>query len=177
MSEVNNTVNEQESSQFLTFLLGDESYGLNLLRVKEIIEYAPLTQVPMVPDYIAGVINLRGSVIPVIDVSIRFGGDVAEVSKRSCIVIVEVNCNGETLEMGVQVDEVHEVINIHAGEIEPPPAFGTRIRTDFIAGMGKVKDKFVVLLNIDHVLSLEELTVVESTARKGKTDVEELATV
>ena len=117
----------------------------------------PATAVPMMPACIRGVINLRGSVVPVMDLSARFGNKAAQVTRRTCIVIVEIEAEGERRDVGVIVDAVNEVLEIAAGEIEPAPAFGSRIRSDFIAGIGKVNGKFVILLNVDRVLSTDEI--------------------
>jgi purine-binding chemotaxis protein CheW len=146
-------------SQFLTFLLGEDQYAVGILHIKEIIEYGSLATVPMMPACVRGVINLRGAVVPVMDMSARFGRAPSVIGKRSCIVIVEVaNADGEGKQvLGMLVDAVNAVVEIAAGDIEPAPAFGTRIRPDFIAGIGKFNGKFVVLLDIEHVLSSEEI--------------------
>jgi purine-binding chemotaxis protein CheW len=146
--------------QYLTFLLGGEMFALAILNVKEIIEYGNLTEIPMMPTFIRGVINLRGSVVPVIDMSARFGGRQSEVGRRTCIVIVEMKGaeSGDAgQDIGIIVDAVSEVLEIPRGEIEPPPTFGAKIRADFIAGMGKVSGKFVIILNVQRVLSVEEM--------------------
>lgn len=146
-----------ESAQYLTFQVGGESFAIAILGIKEIIEYAGLTEVPLMPDCIRGVINVRGSVVPVLDLSARFGRKVAAITRRTCIVIVEVESAGERHDMGIIVDAVNAVLDIPLSQIEPPPAFGAKIRTDFIAGMGKVDGRFVILLNIDQVLSTDEI--------------------
>ncbi len=146
-----------QNTQYLTFVLAGEVFAIGILAIKEIIEYDSLTAVPMMPACIRGVINLRGAVVPVMDLSARFGNKAAEVTRRTCIVIVEIHAEGERRDVGVIVDAVNEVLEIAAGEIEPAPAFGARIRTDFIAGIGKVNAKFVILLDVDRVLSLEEI--------------------
>lgn len=145
-----------EQTQYLTFTVGKELFGLGILTVKEIIEYQGLTPVPMMPAAIRGVINLRGAVVPVMDLSVRLGKAPADVSKRTCIVIVELEFDGESQIVGVLVDSVNQVIEIPAAEIEPAPSFGTKIRHDFMRGLGKVNGKFVVLLDAGHVLSLEQ---------------------
>ncbi|HRP77428.1 MAG TPA: chemotaxis protein CheW [Rhodocyclaceae bacterium] len=150
----------EELQQYLTFMLGGEVFAIGILHIKEIIEYGQLTTVPMMPDSIRGVINLRGAVVPVIDLARRFGGRRSDVTRRSCIVILELEGEDETQVIGVVVDAVNEVLEIAPAEIEPPPAFGARIRTDFIAGMGKVQDRFVIILNVDNVLSSEDLTLI-----------------
>lgn len=146
-----------EQKQYLTFMLGGEMFAIGILGIKEIIEYTGLTEVPMMPECIRGVINLRGSVVPVMNLAARFGQPAKAVTKRTCIVIVEVESEGERQDMGIVVDAVNAVLEIAASEIAPAPAFGARIRTDFIEGMGKVNGKFVILLNINQVLSAEEI--------------------
>lgn len=145
-------------SQYLTFMLGGEVFAIGILAIKEIIEYGNLTEVPRMPDFIRGVINLRGAVVPVIDLGSRFGKQPSNVSRRTCIVIVEVQHEEDQHVVGVMVDAVNEVLDIPAGEIEPPPSFGAKIRADFIQGMGKVDGKFVILLDVDHVLSMKEMS-------------------
>jgi purine-binding chemotaxis protein CheW len=134
-------------------------FAVGILNVKEIIEYGNLTEIPMMPAFIRGVINLRGSVVPVIDLSARFGGSQTEVGRRTCIVIVEVEDDEAKHDIGIMVDAVSEVLDIPGSEIEPPPAFGAKIRADFIFGMGKVAGKFVIILNINKVLSVEEIAL------------------
>jgi purine-binding chemotaxis protein CheW len=150
---------EEAPSQYLTFSLGGEMFGVGILNVKEIIEYGSLTEIPMMPAFIRGVINLRGSVVPVIDLSARFGGKQTAVARRTCIVIVEVPDEDMRHDIGIVVDAVSEVLEIPGSEIEPPPSFGAKIRADFIFGMGKVAGKFVILLNLDKVLSVEEIAL------------------
>jgi purine-binding chemotaxis protein CheW len=148
---------EADAEQFLTFMLAGEVYAIGILRVKEIIEFGRLTEVPAMPDFIRGVINLRGAVVPVVDLAARFGKPATQVGRRTCIVIVEVD-NGDDKEViGVMVDAVNEVLDIPLSEIEAAPSFGTRIRPDFICGMGKVAGRFVILLDMNKVLSLDEI--------------------
>jgi purine-binding chemotaxis protein CheW len=153
-----------EDQQYLTFLLGGEMFAIGILNIKEIIEYGSLTEVPMMPSFIRGVINLRGSVVPVVDLSARFGRSKTEVSRRTCIVIIEVENADEKHDIGVMVDSVSEVLEIPRSEIEPPPAFGAKIRVDFMAGMGKVAGKFVIILDADKVLSVDELSMLGQAA-------------
>ena len=143
--------------QYLTFMLGGDAYAIGILSIKEIIEYTHMTEVPLMPACVRGVINLRGAVVPVMDLQVRFGQVASPVTKRTCIVIVEVASPDGDQVMGVVVDAVNEVLDIDASDIEPPPAFGTSIRSDFIAGMGKVRGKFVILLNVVCVLELDDL--------------------
>jgi len=157
--EMHAAVSQQEEGQYLTFLIGGEIFAISILSIKEIIEYGSLTTVPMMPDFIRGVINLRGAVVPVVDLSARFGRTASEVTKRSCIVIIEVEADEEKQDVGVVVDSVSEVLEIPTAEIEPAPSFGARIRADFISGMGKVEGKFVIILNAERVLSVDEMAM------------------
>lgn len=153
-----------DTQQYLTFTLGGEMFAVGILNVKEIIEYGNLTEIPMMPAFIRGVINLRGAVVPVIDLSARFGGKHSEVQRRTCIVIVEVRQEDSKQELGIMVDAVSEVLEIPAKEIEPAPAFGAKIRADFIAGMGKVNGKFVIILDILRVLSVDEMAMLANVS-------------
>jgi purine-binding chemotaxis protein CheW len=148
-----------QEKQYLTFMLGGEMFSISILSIKEIIWYTEPTPVPMMPSCIRGVINLRGSVMPVMDLSQRFGKASTSVVKSTCIVIIEVNSNaaGEHQAMGVVVDSVQAVLEIPASEIEPSPSFGAKIRPDFIEGIAKVSGKFVILLDANRVLSPEEI--------------------
>ncbi|MDX8400237.1 MAG: chemotaxis protein CheW [Gallionellaceae bacterium] len=155
----------EEEHQYLTFLLSSEMFAIGILNIKEIIEYGSLTEVPMMPEFIRGVINLRGAVVPVVDLSTRFGRNKTEVSRRTCIVIIEVQADEEAKhDIGVMVDSVSEVLEIPRSEIEPPPAFGAKVRVDFIHGMGKVGGKFVIILNANKVLSVDELSMLGQAA-------------
>ena len=147
------------SVQHLTFRVREAGYALPIELVREIIEYAEITRVPMMPAYIHGVLNLRGAVVPVVDLSVRFGRAARENTKRTCIVIVEVADDDTRHDIGIMVDAVSEVLEIPSADIEPAPAFGARIRADFIAGMGKVAGKFVIILAIQRVLSVDEMAV------------------
>lgn len=160
-----------EQQQYLTFSLGEEMFAIGILAIREIIEYGHLTEVPMVPPFIRGVINLRGAVVPVFDLAVRFGRSALDVTKRTCIVIIETEASAQDVQgqhshqMGIVVDAVSEVLEIPASEIEPPPQFGARIRIDFIRGMGKVNGKFVVLLDVNRILSVEEVAAVAAMNR------------
>jgi purine-binding chemotaxis protein CheW len=143
--------------QYLTFLLNGEVFALGILSIKEIIEYASPTVVPLTPPYVRGVINLRGAVVPVLDLSIRFGKPASPVTKRTCILILEIEVAGETHDLGVLVDAVNAVLEIPSEDIQPPPAFGTYVQMDFIEGMGKLNGRFVILLDVRRVLAVEEI--------------------
>ncbi|MEW6166597.1 MAG: chemotaxis protein CheW [Pseudomonadota bacterium] len=146
-----------EHNQYLTFQLGSEMYALDILGIREIIEYGGATPVPMMPDCLRGVINLRGVVVPVVDLCVRFGCGSSATTKRTCVVIVEVPDEEGLLVMGIVVDAVSAVIEIAPEDIAPPPAFGTHVRTDFIRGMGNVDGRFVIILDVGRVLSAEDL--------------------
>jgi purine-binding chemotaxis protein CheW len=147
----------EEPKQYLTFVLGGETFAIGILQIKEIIEFAGFTTVPMMPKCIRGVINLRGAVVPVLDLAARFGRQPTESTRRTCIVIVEVESEDGHQDIGVIVDAVNEVLEIPDSEIEPAPSFGTRLRPELICGMGKVGGQFVIILDTDRVLSTTEL--------------------
>lgn len=154
-----------EARQYLTFVLGTEMFSIDILCIKEIIWYAGLTEVPMMPACIRGVINLRGAVVPVMDLSARFARPSTANTKSTCIVITEIDGQdpGERQHMGIVVDAVQAVLEIPASEIEPPPNFGARIRSDFISGIAKVNGKFVILLDVQQVLSPGEIGALGQT--------------
>lgn len=152
---------EDDERQYLTFRLSGDVFAIGILTIKEIIEYGEVTEVPMMPPSIRGVINLRGAVVPVIDLAARFGRSSVEVTRRTCIVIVEAQLDGEQQDVGLVVDAVNAVTEIPRDQIEPVPAFGARIRTDFIRGMGKVDGRFVIILNLDRILSIDDLALFE----------------
>lgn len=147
----------EEPKQYLTFNLSGEIHAIRILEVKEIIEYGELTQIPMAPTFIHGVMNLRGAVVPVVDLAVRFGHSPVEHTRRTCIVILETRNNGERQDIGVVVDAVNEVIEIPDDQIEPPPRFGTHIACEYISGMAKVNGHFVVLLDLEKILSMDDL--------------------
>jgi purine-binding chemotaxis protein CheW len=156
---------EIEPAQYLTFMLAQEQFAIGILGIKEIIEYQGVTEVPMMPACVRGVINLRGAVVPVVDLLARFGRPSSAVTKRTCVVIVEAACGVEERQvMGLLVDAVNEVLDISTADIEPPPAFGARVRSDFIHGVGKVRGKFVLLLDVDRALSIDEIASLAETA-------------
>ena len=149
---------------YLAFRLAGEVYAIDILRIREIIEYGAPTGVPMMPPSVRGVINLRGAVVPVIDLAVRFGREATGVGKRTCVVIVEVEEAGATHILGLMVDGVNAVMEIGDDSIEPAPAFGTRINTEFIAGMAKVDGRFVIVLDIGRVLSIEEIAAIKAVS-------------
>ena len=145
------------SEQFLTFFIRAEEYAVGILRVKEIIEFESVTRVPGLPPHVRGVINLRGSVLPVIDLASKFGHDDAATTRTSCIVVVETTSDEETVVVGLVADAVSEVVDIPETVVEPPPSFGTGVRIDFLTGMGKLDGRIVLLLDLDRVLAPVEI--------------------
>ena len=151
--------------KYLTFELDGEEYGLEILKVKEIIGIMNITSVPQTPDYVKGVINLRGKVIPVIDLRLKFIMEPLEYSERTCIIIVDIaGTSGKKVMVGIVVDSVSEVLNIKGDEIEDAPSFGSRLNTEYILGMAKVKGGVKILLDIDQVLNAEELNILDKAA-------------
>ena len=155
-----------KEGKFLTFLMANERYGLEILKVREIIGMMDVTSIPTTPAFIRGVINLRGKVIPVVDLRLKFGMETKEDLQKTCIIVVQLARAAQEMTMGIIVDEVSDVLNIHQDQIEPPPYFGANIRTDFILGMGKVDQKVMTMLDIDRVLSEQEIAVVERSTEK-----------
>jgi purine-binding chemotaxis protein CheW len=146
-----------ESSQYLTFNLGDEVFAMDIRTVREIIQHAAMTIVPLMPPFVRGVINLRGAVVPVIDLQSRFGWARAQVGKKTCIVIFDASRDNEKMELGLMVDAVSEVIEIAQAQIEPPPQFGSSIQREYILGLGKVDGKFIVILEPERALNIDDM--------------------
>jgi purine-binding chemotaxis protein CheW len=150
------------TTQYLTYTLDDEVFAFDISKVREVLDFTTITKVPRTPDFMRGVINLRGSVVPVVDLRLKFGMTKTEKTVNTCIIITEVLVEGETVIIGVLADSVQEVLDIEAGNIEPAPKIGTGIRTDFIRGMGKHNERFIIILDIDRVFSTEELALVQT---------------
>lgn len=155
-----------KTGKYLTFTLADEDYGIGILKVKEIIGMMPITSVPKTPQFVKGVINLRGKVIPVIDLRVKFDMGESDYTERTCIIVVEIDTEDETVLIGIVVDSVSEVLNIQEDEIEDTPAFGTQLDVDYILGIAKTEGGVKILLNIDRVLSSDEISSLEKKARK-----------
>ena len=147
----------ERREQYLAFSLGGETFAMDIRSIREVIQFGGLTEVPLMPPFIRGVINLGGSVVPVIDLCVRFNRPPSEVAHRTCIVILELDQAGEQADLGIMVDNVSEVLSIAASEVEPAPAFGSDLRSEFIAGVAKVGDHFVIILDVNRVLSVDEL--------------------
>ena len=157
-----------EGGKFLTFQLSDEEYGLEILKVREIIGLMDITTVPQTPDYVKGVVNLRGQVIPVIDLRLKFGLNEGDYGKRTCIIVVDVG----GVMMGIVVDTVSEVMDIVSENIEQTPSFGTKLNTDYILGMGKVNERVKILLDIDKVLTAEDLVLIDEIQKEKAVEAE-----
>ena len=149
-----------DTKQYLTFQLGEEVFAVDVSHVREILEFTTVTKVPRTPDYMRGVINLRGSVVPVLDMRLKFGLSRTEKTVDTCIIVVEVFFEDESTIIGALVDSVQEVLELEPDQIEPAPRIGTQLKTEFIKGMGKRDDRFIILLDIDKVFSSEELAVI-----------------
>jgi purine-binding chemotaxis protein CheW len=164
------------TNQYLTFNLSDELYALEVSKVKEVLEYQPITRVPKTPEYMRGVINVRGGIVPIVDLRLKFNLPTRERTVDTCIIVLEIALNSETITVGTIADNVHEVIQLQSEDIEPTPRIGTRLDTDFIEGIGKSNDRFVVILNIDKILTAEEITSMadqahtKTTAAHGSAD-------
>ena len=150
--------------KYLTFILAGEEYGIGILKIREIIGMMPITSVPQTPQFVKGVINLRGKVIPVVDLRLRFGMAEIEYTERTCIIVVEIRSQAGIIPIGIVVDAVSEVLNIKADDIENTPTFGTKLDTDYILGMAKMEGGVKILLDIDRVLSAEEMDIIEQAA-------------
>ena len=155
-----------EISQYLTFGLGDEIFNLDISQVREVLDYTHITKVPRTPDYMRGIINLRGSVVPVADLRLKFGMRETEKTRNTRIIIVEVMVDGEDTLLGAIADSVHEVIELEPAQIEPPPRIGTRLNTEFIRGMGKYKDQFIIILDINKVFSTDDLNLFKASGEQ-----------
>ena len=152
-----------QAAQYLTFRLGEEVFALDITQVREVLDYTAITRVPRMPEFMRGVINLRGSVVPVVDLRLKFGMSATERTVNTCIIIAEVALGDEHTLLGALADSVQEVIDLEAGQIEPPPRLGTSIDAAFIRGMGKRDERFVIILDVDRVFSNEELSLVQGT--------------
>ena len=155
------------TSEYFSFTLGEEEFALEIIKVREVLDYTAIFKIPRVPEFIRGIINLRGDVVPVVDLRLKLGMVQREKSLNTCIVIVEVGMGDEILVMGVLVDSVLEVFTLDAGQIKPPPKLGTKLDTSFIQGMGKRGEKFLILLDITKVFSGDELTLVVRSQAEG----------
>lgn len=165
-------VNIIDMNQYLTFKLGDEVFGLAIGKVREVLDFTNVTKVPRTPDYMRGVINLRGSVVPVVDLHMKFGLAQTEKTVNTCIIIVEIDMDGETTVLGALADSVQEVIELEPDQIEPAPKIGTKLNTEFIKGMGKREEEFIILLDIDKVFSHVELAQVQKAESGALAQVE-----
>jgi len=170
MQKINETIDQsaqviqERDGKYLTFSLSGEEYGISILKIKEIIGMMPITTVPQTPEFVKGVINLRGKVIPVIDLRLRFMMEGIDYTERTCIIVVEIEGASGTVMIGIVVDSVSEVLNIKSEDIEDTPAFGTRLNTEYILGMAKIEGSVKILLDINSVLSSGEINILEQVA-------------
>ncbi len=170
MSELTETMDQavkvmaEKEGKYLTFSLDNEEYGISIIKIKEIIGMMPITSVPQTPDFVQGVINLRGKVIPVVDLRLRFGMESMEYTERTCIIVVEIEGPTGMVMIGTVVDAVSEVLNIKAEEMEETPTFGTKLDTDYILGMAKIEGGVKILLDIDQVLTMDEIAALDKAA-------------
>ncbi|PLX81112.1 MAG: chemotaxis protein CheW [Desulfuromonas sp.] len=162
------------SRQFVTFQLAEELFGVEVYRTREVLTLISVTAVPQTPDYMLGVINLRGQVVPVIDMRLKLGMEAGKESRDTCIVVLEVEVDGEPIVVGAMADAVREVLEIRDDQIEPAPRLGSRLQTEFIHGMGRVNDQFIILLNIDRVFSSDELALVQDVGNFAAAEEEEV---
>ncbi len=170
MAELQETMDQavkamvEREGKYLTFSMAEEEYGIGILKIKEIIGMMPITTVPQTPEFVKGVINLRGKVIPVVDLRLRFGMESIDYTDRTCIIVVEIEGTTGTVQIGIVVDAVSEVLNIKGEDVEEPPTFGAKLNTDYILGMAKMEGGVKILLDIDRVLSEEEITALKDAA-------------
>jgi len=162
-----------DTSQFLTFRLAEDVFAIDVIMAKEVLDFADVTKVPQTPDYMLGVINLRGSVVPVIDMRLKFGMADVEMTRDSCIIVVEVDVDGEPITVGALADSVQEVMDMSESQIEPPPRIGTRLNTEFIKGMGNLGEKFVIILDINKVFSVDDLEFAKSVGEEVEATTEQ----
>jgi purine-binding chemotaxis protein CheW len=151
-----------ETNQYLTFKLSDEVYALDIGKVREVLDFTAVTKVPRTPEFMRGVINLRGSVVPVVDMKLKFGMPMTEKTVNTCVIITEVTADGDTTVLGCLADSVQEVLDLGPEQISAPPRIGTKLRTEFITGMGKRDDRFIIILDIDRVFSADELALADA---------------
>ncbi|KAF0217436.1 MAG: purine-binding chemotaxis protein [Geobacteraceae bacterium] len=156
-----------ELTQYLTFKLEEEVFALDIGKVREVLDFTTLTKVPQTPEFMRGVINLRGSVVPVVDMRLKFGMTETDKTLNTCIIIVEIAVDGECTVIGAMADSVQEVIDLEPEQIEPPPRIGTKLNTEFIRGMGKRDDQFIIILDIDKVFSSADLAIAQETGGEG----------
>jgi purine-binding chemotaxis protein CheW len=162
-----------ETTQYLSFKLDEEIFALDISKVREVLDFTTVTKVPKTPEFMRGIINLRGSVVPVVDMRLKFGMSETEKTVNTCIIIVETVLEGEKIMIGALADSVQEVFDLEADQIEPPPKIGTRLNIDFIKGMGKRDEEFVIILNIDEVFSAEEIALVTRAGSESTEQAEQ----
>ncbi len=173
MEDNNKNSDAYESGQFLTFKLGNEVYGVDIKKVREVLEYTKVTKVPRTPDFMKGVINLRGGVVPVVDLRLKFGMEEKEKTVNTCIIIVEVNVESEEILLGAIADSVREVVDLGSEQMEDTPSIGMSIRVDFIKCMGKLEGEFCMILDIDRIFSAGEMDMIRQNSEADGAETEE----
>jgi purine-binding chemotaxis protein CheW len=162
-----------ESTQYLTFKLQDEIYAVDVANIREILDFTTVTKVPKTPDFMRGIINLRGSVVPVIDMNLKFGMPETQKTVNTCIIVMELSLDGETVVLGSLADAVQEVLELEQDQIEPAPKIGTRLKTEFIRGMGKHNDQFIMILDIDKIFSFDEFNAMNADSGSCQENLQE----
>jgi purine-binding chemotaxis protein CheW len=160
-AEMTDMKEAMDTTQYLTFKLAEEVYALDIEKVREVLDFTTVTKVPRTPDFMRGVINLRGSVVPVVDLRLKFGMAATQKTVNTCVIISEVTVDGDTTVLGCLADSVQEVLDLAPEDVSAAPKIGTKLRTEFIKGMGKRDDRFILLLDIDRVFSADELSTVD----------------
>ena len=163
---------QTETGQYLTFGLAEDVFAIDVVMAKEVLDFADVTRVPQTPAYMLGVINLRGSVVPVVDMRLKFGMEDVAMTRDSCIIVVEVDVDGEPVTVGALADSVQEVMDLAENQIEPPPRIGTKLNTEFIKGMGNLGEKFVIILDINKVFSADDLDFAKSVGEESEVAAE-----
>ncbi|WP_027714955.1 chemotaxis protein CheW [Desulfuromonas sp. TF] len=163
-----NSAQGTTTTQYLTFKLGEENFAIDVIKAQEVLDFVAPTRVPQTPSFMLGVINLRGSVVPVIDLRLKFGLRDGERTRDTCIIVMEIEVDGERTVVGTLVDSVREVLDLNAENLEPPPRIGTRLKTEFIKAMGKLDGDFLIILDIDRVFSTNELVLIEDALQKKR---------
>jgi purine-binding chemotaxis protein CheW len=163
------TISTTETTQYLTFRLQEEIYAVDVANIREILDFTTVTKVPRTPDYLRGVFNLRGSVVPVVDLKHKFGLFFTDKTVNTCIIVMELTVEGETVVLGALADAVQEVLDLEPGQIEPAPRIGTRLNTEFIKGIGKHNDAFLIILDIGKIFTFDEVGVLSDSEASATT--------
>jgi purine-binding chemotaxis protein CheW len=170
---ISSNLDSENTNKYLSFIVGEETYAISILKVKEILEYEGVTPVPKMPSFLRGAINLRGRVVPIVDLATLLTNTQTEISRKTCIIIVELKLDDGSMDVGLMIDAVSQVQDIEPENIESAPSFGGRINTDYISGMGKTEKSFVILINVDNILSVEDMVKITTASEDVAEDTEE----